>query len=58
MVNSLLRGYSGGQITLRTGAMKSRRINIINGEINQFYQDSISSLVGYIKNQRKQKVQS
>ena len=29
--------------------MKSRRINIINGEINQFYQDSISSLVGYIE---------
>lgn len=50
MVNSLVRGY-GGKVTLsETGAMKARRIDVVDAELNQFYNDSIGSLINYIDN--------
>lgn len=50
MVNSMIRGYSAGQITLaKTGAMKTRKIDIVDQELNQFYSDSRSSILRYIE---------
>ncbi len=50
MINSMIRGYSAGQITLaKTGAMKARKIDIIDQELNQFYSDSRSSILRYIE---------
>jgi hypothetical protein len=49
MINTLIRGYSGGKITLSgVGNMKSRIIDLITPEMNQFYQDANSSLLRYI----------
>lgn len=49
IINVMIRGYKQGQITLsKTGAMKSRTIDIVDGELNQFYHSSDSSLVNYI----------
>ena len=48
-VNTLIRGFPQGRITLsETGAMKARRIDIVDAELNKFYHDSISSLLRYI----------
>lgn len=48
LINTLLRGYRGGQITLsKTGAMKERKIDFIDAELNQFYYDSVTSLIKY-----------
>jgi hypothetical protein len=50
----MIRGYGGGQITLaKTGAMKTRKIDYIDGEINKFYDTSTSSLVRYIEQSTK-----
>ena len=50
LINTMIRGYQGGQITLSaTGAMKNRVIDLITPEINQFYHDSRTSLVRYIE---------
>ncbi len=49
VVDTLLRGYKTGQISLsKTGAMKSRLINEVTPELNQFYMDTDSALVAYI----------
>jgi hypothetical protein len=49
LVNNMVRGYSGGQITLSaTGNMKERIIDFVTPEMNVFYQDSTTSLVNYI----------
>ena len=54
LINSMIRGYSGGQITLaKTGAMKTRKIDFIDKNLNQFYTDSSSSLIRYIENTTK-----
>lgn len=48
LINTLIRGF-GGKITLsETGAMKARRIDVVDAELNQFYADSIGSLTLYI----------
>jgi len=49
-INTLLRGYSLGQIKLeRPGNLKEREIDIITPEFNAFYEDSSSALVKYIE---------
>jgi hypothetical protein len=49
LINTMIRGYSGGNITLsETGAMKQRIIDFVSPELNQFYEDSLSSLSNYI----------
>ena len=49
MINSMVRGYKGGNITLsRAGAMKERLINVITPELNQFYDSVDDSLLHYI----------
>ena len=48
LVNTLVRGY-GGKITLsETGAMKARQIDVVDGNLNKFYRDSVASLIRYI----------
>lgn len=50
LVNTMIRGYKGGQITLsKTGSMKERVIDLVTPELNVFYYDSPASLVKYIK---------
>jgi hypothetical protein len=49
LINNMVRGYSGGQITLSaTGNMKERIIDFVTPEMNVFYQDTTTSLVNYI----------
>jgi hypothetical protein len=49
LINNMIRGYSGGNITLsETGAMKQRVIDFVGPEINKFYENANSSLLGYI----------
>jgi hypothetical protein len=49
LINNMIRGYRGGQITLsKTGAMKERVVDYVSPELNQFYHDSITSLSRYI----------
>jgi hypothetical protein len=49
LINTMIRGYSGGNITLsETGAMKQRVIDFVSPELNQFYEDSLSTLSNYI----------
>src|SRR3990167_2384394 len=48
-INTLIRGYPQGKITLsETGAMKARRIDIVDAELNQFYHDSVATLLRYV----------
>jgi hypothetical protein len=50
LINTMIRGYRGGQITLsKTGAMKERVVDLISPEINRFYYDFKTSLVNYIE---------
>ena len=50
LVNTMIRGYRGGQITLsKTGAMKERVLDFITPELNRFYQDSDKALLNYIE---------
>jgi hypothetical protein len=49
LINNMIRGYRGGQVTLsKTGAMKSRMIDYVSPELNKFYEDSISSISKYV----------
>lgn len=49
VVNTLVRGYPSGKITLsETGAMKARRIDIVDANLNQYYRDSVESLLRYV----------
>lgn len=49
LINTMIRGYQQGKITLsETGAMKNRTIDIVDAELNQFYDDSVNSLISYI----------
>lgn len=49
LINTMIRGYSGGNITLsETGSMKSRKIDFIDPEVNQFYVNSNVALLRYI----------
>lgn len=49
IINNMIRGYRGGQITLsKTGAMKSRVIDFIDPELNQFYAPFDEALSRYI----------
>lgn len=49
LINTMVRGYKSGQITLsETGAMKVRSIEVVDDKINQFYGDSVDSLLKYI----------
>lgn len=48
IVNSLIRGY-GGAITLSNiGSVKTRQIDVIDAEMNQFYKSSTDALVDYL----------
>lgn len=50
LINNLVRGYKGGQITLsKTGAMKERVIDYITPELNKFYDTSDNTLAFYIE---------
>lgn len=50
LINTMVRGYQGGQITLSgTGAMKERIIDLVTPEINKFYYDSPTSLIKYVE---------
>ena len=50
LINTMIRGYSGGQITLSgTGSMEGRVIDVVTPELNKFYYDYPSSLVRYIE---------
>ena len=49
LINAMLRGYRGGNITLsRTGAMKERVIDTITPEMNQFYDSVDDALLKYV----------
>ena len=49
VVNSLLRGYASGQISLtKPGQLKARTISEITKDIDRFYNDSNSALLRYI----------
>lgn len=49
LINTMIRGYGSGKISLsKTGAMKARTIDVVDGEINQFYADSGDALLTYI----------
>jgi len=49
LINTLIRGYQQGKITLsKTGAMKARQIDIVDAELNQFYHDSVATLLRYV----------
>ncbi len=49
LINNLIRGYSGGQITLsKTGQMKERKLDFIDPDLNQFYKDSNAALMAYM----------
>lgn len=49
LINNMIRGYRGGQITLsKTGAMKSRVIGFVDPELNQFYARFDDALANYI----------
>lgn len=49
IVNTLIRGYQNGKITLsKTGAMENRVIDFVDPELNRFYSDSSEALVKYI----------
>lgn len=50
LINNMIRGYQGGQITLSgTGSMKNRVIDLVTPEINKFYYNSPTSLVKYVQ---------
>lgn len=50
LINNMIRGYRGGQITLSaTGNMKERVIDFITPEMDLFYRDSMLTLVDYIQ---------
>ena len=50
LINNMVRGYSGGQITLSdTGNMKNRIIDFLTPEMNVFYSDAGSALLNYIE---------
>ncbi|KKM88346.1 hypothetical protein LCGC14_1259740, partial [marine sediment metagenome] len=49
LINNMIRGYSGGQITLsKTGNMKERVIEFVSPEMDIFYEDSMLALHDYI----------
>lgn len=48
VINNALRGYNPGVGLSKTGQMKNRVLDTIDGEINQFYYDANESLVRYI----------
>lgn len=49
VVNQLIRGFAQSKITLsETGAMKSRMIDVVDANLNQFYHDSSEALLRYI----------
>lgn len=49
LINTMIRGYGGGQITLSaTGNMKNRIIDFVTPEMNEFYTDSAAALIQYI----------
>lgn len=48
IINNMIRGFSGGQITLsKTGSMKNRLIDYIDGDINRFYKTIYESIPEY-----------
>ena len=50
LINTMIRGYQGGQVTLSgTGNMKERVIDLVTPELNQFYYDSPTALIKYIE---------
>jgi hypothetical protein len=50
LTNNLLRGYSGGNVTLSTpGQLKARSIDVLNGEMDKFYADVPTSITRYIE---------
>jgi hypothetical protein len=49
VANMLIRGYQQGKITLgKKGNMLARQIDIIDGELNQFYYSSFEALPRYL----------
>ena len=49
VINTLIRGYSAGKITLsKTGAMKARLVDVVDEKLNKYYRDSVESLLRYI----------
>lgn len=50
IINTLVRGYGKDGISLsKTGAMKTRTIDVIDAEMNKFYMDSNAALSHYIR---------
>ena len=49
LINSMIRGY-GDKISLaKTGNMKARTVEYIDGDLNKFYHDSDTALLKYIQ---------
>lgn len=49
LINTMLRGYRSGNITLsKPGQLKARQIETVWPELNKFYMDSDAALVKYI----------
>jgi hypothetical protein len=49
LINSLIRGYGGGQISLsKPGQLKAREIEIVTPDLNRYYMDSDGALLQYI----------
>lgn len=50
LINTMIRGYQSNGITLaKTGAMKTRKIDLIEPELAKFYQNPLGSIPGYIE---------
>lgn len=50
LLNSLIRGYGDGKITLSaTGSMKGRVIDIVDPKINNYYTSTFDALVNYVR---------
>ena len=48
LVNTMVRGYKQGISLSETGAMKARTVDIVDANLNQFYRDSVDSLIKYV----------
>jgi len=50
LINTMLRGYRNGGITLsKTGAMENRVLDAVTPELNKFYANSDEALLNYIE---------
>jgi len=50
IINTLMRGFRSQNVTLsKTGSLKSRLIDVVTPELNQFYENSVDAMFRYIE---------